>query len=274
MGRTPEELLATAVPGSSVAEFKAKLLREGRWGGELRHRTKQGRELAVEARLQLDTANGRRLVLEATRDVTAQRAAEQRQRLLMRELTHRVRNILTVIQAVARYTLRSEVPREQLVERFEGRLLALANAHALLVQSDWAGADLRDLARQQLGAYATDKSDRVSLEGEPILLPPDVATPFGLVLHELATNAAKHGALSNHSGKITASWTAGERNNHRALQFRWREVDGPVVREPAARGFGSTLIDTAIPGAQVQRQFLPDGLVCTIEVPLPDGQVE
>jgi two-component system CheB/CheR fusion protein len=92
-------------------------------------------------------------VLESTRDVTAQRTAEQHQRLLMRELTHWVRNILTVIQAVARYTLRSDVPREQLVERFEGRLMALANAHALLVQSDWTGADLGELARQQLGAY-------------------------------------------------------------------------------------------------------------------------
>ena len=101
------------------------------------------------------------------------------------------------------------VSRDELVARFEGRLAALANAHTLLVQSDWKGADLGDLARQQLRAYAADNPDRVRLEGGAILLPPDVASPFGLVLHELATNAAKHGALSNHVGKVTAAWTAG-----------------------------------------------------------------
>jgi two-component system CheB/CheR fusion protein len=188
----------------------------------------------------------------------------------MRELTHRVRNILTVIQAVARYTLRSEVPREQLVERFEGRLMALANAHTLLVQSDWKGADVRDLASQQLGAYATDNPDRVRLKGEPILLPPDVATPFGLVLHELATNAAKHGALSNNAGHVSANWTTNGRNNQRFLKFDWKEAGGPAVRKPGAKGFGSTLIDTAIPGAQVKREFRPEGFVCTIEVPLTE----
>jgi two-component system, chemotaxis family, CheB/CheR fusion protein len=173
-----------------------------------------------------------------------------------------------VVQAVARYTLRSEFPKQQLLEQFEGRLSALAGAHSLLVQSEWRGADLRDLARQQLGAHATD---RVRIDGEPILLPPDLATPFGLVLHELATNAAKHGALANHTGRVTAAWTTNERNNHRALRFSWREADGPAVREPAAQGFGSTLIDTAIPGAKVKREFRPDGFSCTIEVPLPEG---
>jgi two-component system, chemotaxis family, CheB/CheR fusion protein len=271
LGKKKELLLGTTMPGSSFAEVKKKLLQDGSWAGELRQRTKDGTELIVESRLQLQAFDGRRLVLESTRDVTARHAAEERQRLLMRELTHRVRNILSVIQAVARYTLRSEVPRDQLVARFEGRLAALANAHSLLVQSDWKGADLRNLARQQLGAYATDNPDRVSLEGNPILLPPDVATPFGLVLHELATNAAKHGALSNHTGKVTAAWRAGERNNHRFLTFDWTEVDGPAVRKPGAQGFGSTLIDTAIPGAQVKREFRPDGFSCTIEVPLSEG---
>ena len=271
LGKKNEQLLGTTVPGSSFAELRRKLLQDGSWAGELRQRTKGGHELIVEGRMALQAFDGGRLVLETGRDVTARRASEERQRLLMRELTHRVRNILSVIQAVARYTLRSEVPREQLVERFEGRLMALANAHTLLVQSDWKGADLRDLARQQLGAYATDNPDRVRLDGEPILLPPDVATPFGLVLHELATNAAKHGALSRDGGKVTANWSAGERNNSRVLKLRWTEEGGPAVRQPGAQGFGSTLIDTAIPGAQVRREFLPNGFACTIEVPLVGG---
>src|SRR5262249_35955351 len=202
---------------------------------------------------------------------TARRASEERQRLLVRELNHRVRNILAVIQAVARYTLRSEVPREQLVERFDGRLAALAGAHTLLVQSDWKGADLHDLAREQLGAHATHNPNPARIQGEPILLPPDVATPFSLVLHELATNAAKYGALSNNAGKVTVNWNGNGRNNQRYLAFEWKEAGGPVVWKPGAQGFGSTLIDTAIPGAKVRREFQPDGLVCTIEVPLAEG---
>ncbi len=176
-----------------------------------------------------------------------------------------------MIQAIARYTLRTDVPKEQLIDRFEGRLSALAGAHTLLVQSEWAGADLRELASQQLGAVASDNPARVRIEGAPILLPPDVATPFGLVLHELATNAAKHGALSNSVGNVTASWATNGRNNQRCLRFNWREAGGPAVRNSGAQGFGSTLIDTAIPGAQVKREFLPDGFACTIDVPLPEG---
>lgn len=271
LGKQNEVLLGTTVPGSSFAELRAKLLQDGSWAGELRQRTKDGKHLIVEGRLELQSFDGGRLVLEIARDVTARHAAEERQRLLMRELTHRVRNILTVIQAVARYTLRSDVPREQLVARFDGRLMALANAHTLLVQSDWKGADLRDLARQQLGAYATDNPNRVRLQGEAILLPPDVATPFGLVLHELATNAAKHGALSNSAGHVTANWRGNGRNNERLVTFEWKEEGGPAVQQPGAQGFGSTLIDTAIPGAQVKREFLRGGFTCTIEVPLAEG---
>jgi two-component system CheB/CheR fusion protein len=274
IGKQNELLLGTTVPGSSFAQLRQRLLQDGSWAGELRQRSKEGKELIVEARMALQSFDGGRLVLETGRDVTANRASEERQRLLVRELTHRVRNILTVIQAVARYTLRSEVPREQLVERFEGRLMALANAHTLLVQSDWKGADLIDLARQQLKAYATDNPDRVRFKGDPILLPPDVATPFGLVLHELATNAAKHGSLSTNGGRVTANWSTNRRNNERFLTFEWKEEDGPAVQQPAAQGFGSTLIDTAIPGAQINREFRPKGFVCRIQLPLSEAPEE
>jgi two-component system CheB/CheR fusion protein len=134
LGKPKEQLLGTTVPGSSFAELKKKLLQDGSWAGELRQRTKDGKNLIVESRLQLQSFDGRRLVLESTRDVTARRASEERQRLLMRELTHRVRNMLTVVQAIARYSLCSDLPKQQLLEHFEGRLSALAGAHTLLVQ--------------------------------------------------------------------------------------------------------------------------------------------
>ncbi|MGH7170327.1 MAG: sensor histidine kinase, partial [Gemmataceae bacterium] len=197
-------------------------------------------------------------------------AGEGRQRLLVSELTHRVRNILAVIQAIARHTLRGDQPKEELLDRFEGRLAALASAHTLLVESDWAGADLAELAHQQLDAYSTHNPDRLHIAGEAISLPADLATPFGLVLHELATNAAKYGALSNENGKVSVTWTNSGGNDQRLLRVEWRETAGPPVKSPAAGGFGSTLIENAIPGAQVERVFHAGGLACKIELALPE----
>jgi two-component system CheB/CheR fusion protein len=199
----------------------------------------------------------------------ALRQSELRQRLLLSELTHRVRNVLAVIQAIARQTLRGSQSKEAFVDQFGGRLTALANSYTLLVQSEWKGADLAELAHQQLGAYAAE--DRFHIEGEPILLPADLATPFGLVLHELATNAAEHGALSVPTGKVAVTWTLNGRNNHRALRFVWKETQGPAPHEPPAGGFGSTLIDGAIPGVQVKREYRPDGFMCTVDLALPES---
>src|SRR5690348_3871486 len=161
----------------------------------------------------------------------ALREGEARQRLLLGELTHRVRNILTVIQAIARHTLRGDQTNKELIDRFEGRLSALASAHTLLVHSDWKGADLAELAQQQLAAYAPQKSDRLRIEGDKVLLPADIATPFGLVLHELAVNAAKHGALANRIGKVAVTWKATPQNSPRMLHFEWRETGGPAVKQ-------------------------------------------
>ena len=200
----------------------------------------------------------------------ALRESEARQRLLLGELTHRVRNILTVIQAIARHTLRGDQTNKGLIDRFEGRLSALASAHTLLVDSEWKGAGLAELAQQQLAAYAPQQQGRLRIEGEPVLLPADLATPFGLVLHELAVNAAKHGVLSNQTGKVAVTWNVTHRSSPRTLHFEWTETGGPPVKRSAPAGFGSALIESAIPGGQVKRELRGDGLVCTIDVPLPD----
>ncbi len=270
LGQDKEKLLGTTLPGSSFADLRAKLQQEGSWAGELRHKTKDGRELTVESRLQLENFNDRRLVLESTRDVTARRAAERRQRLLLNELTHRVRNTLTVIQAVAHHSLRSSASKEDFVERFEGRLAALATAHTLLAGSDWKGADFGEIARQQLAPYVMDNPDRLRLRGETLSLPADLATPFGLVLHELATNAAKYGSLSVASGTVGISWTTDTTNKQRALKVVWQESGGPSVPLPTADGFGMTLISSVIPGARVDRDFRREGFACTIELTLPE----
>jgi two-component system CheB/CheR fusion protein len=195
---------------------------------------------------------------------------EGRQRLLLSELTHRVRNSLAVIQAIARHTLRGAQPKEAELKQFEGRLGALAGVYTLLVESDWNGANLAELAHRQLDAYRGKIPDRLRIAGEAVLLPADLATPFGLVLHELATNAAKHGALSNKTGRVAVTWAVSRGNKGRLIRVEWQETDGPPVQKPAGGGFGKTLIESAIPDAKVKREFRAGGLACTIELELPE----
>jgi two-component system CheB/CheR fusion protein len=248
--------------------MSARLLADGHWDGELRQRAKDGRLLIVEARLDLENVDGRRLVLESTRDVTQRRALQERQQLLLGELTHRVKNTLAVVQAIAHQTELTSPSPAEFVARFSGRLAALANAHSLLVQSDWQGADLAALTRVQLQAYSSDAGKRLQIEGPAILLPADLATPFGLVLHELATNAAKYGALARPAGRVAVTWSLAATDGQCVLRVQWRESGGSKPDENKA-GLGSQLIEHAIPGARVRRQFDKEGLACTIELPLP-----
>lgn len=177
VGNKKNELLRTIVPGSSFAELRAKLHDEGSWSGELKHRTKDGRELIIESRIILETVGGQQLALESTRDVTERKAWDTQQRLLLRELTHRVKNTLTVVQSIAHQTRRFSKSYEEFTDRLDGRLAALAGAHSLLVDSDWRGADLATLAQKQFEPYAGGNTDRVRIKGGPMFLPADLATP-------------------------------------------------------------------------------------------------
>jgi two-component system, chemotaxis family, CheB/CheR fusion protein len=154
IGQRKDALLQTQVPGSSFDEMKAQLQRDGSWTGELTHATKDGRTKIVDARLQLESFDGRRLVLESTRDITGRKTWESRQRMLLNELAHRMRNTLAVVQAIAHQTFRDVPQSLQSLEAFDGRLTAFANAHELLAASNWQSADLRVLAADQLKSSA------------------------------------------------------------------------------------------------------------------------
>jgi two-component system CheB/CheR fusion protein len=272
LGKKKEVLLGTSVPGSSFAELRAKLLDSGTWSGELTHRTKDGRELTVESRIVLDRVGGRRFALESTRDITERRMLEQRQQLLLGELSHRIKNTLAVVQAIAHQTQRYSRSPEDFIKRFDGRLQALSNAHSLLLGSSWTGAEVEAIARSQLDAYrSADNPDRLRIEGDPVTLPADLATPFGLVLHELATNAAKHGALSSPGGGVSLRWSMATRNKTPTLTVVWSESGGPPVQPPKKSGFGGVLIENGLPQAVVRREFRPEGLVCTMEIPVPEA---
>jgi two-component system CheB/CheR fusion protein len=136
------------------------------------------------------------------------------------------------------------------------------------VDSEWQGADLRALTRVQLRPYAPANAKRLQIEGPAILLPSELATPFALVLHELATNAAKYGALSEQAGHISVRWDVSKNNGRRDLRLVWHERGGPSPAKAPPAGLGSDLIDHAIPRARVRRELHEDGLVCTIELSL------
>ncbi len=201
--------------------------------------------------------------VDVTERTEAEAAWEQRQRMLLDELSHRVKNTLAVVLAVTRQSLRGKVD-DDVWNALELRLEALAKAHDLLVSNEWRGASLEALARHQLAAY----QDRLSLSGPAVILQPGIATPLGLMLHELATNAAKYGALSLPGGQVRLNWeTRDLEGGVRVLELTWTERGGPPVKQPKSLG-ASLLMDHAIADARVTRDFKPEGLVCAVSVPL------
>jgi two-component system CheB/CheR fusion protein len=205
-------------------------------------------------------------------DVTDQREAEKkweaRQQLLIGELSHRVRNTLSVVQAVVGQTLRSRDADPDLQKIVGERLQSIAKTHEMIVRGDWSGAELGAILREQLGPHLGLGATRVELEGPSVMLPSENATSVGLLVHELATNATKYGALSQPAGTIRLGWRLVDDGRERRVRMVWQENGGPKVTEPVRAGFGSSLIDNGLPGATVDRDFRPDGLICTIEFPL------
>ncbi len=209
------------------------------------------------------------LILSA--DVGVRRQAEERQRLLAAELDHRVKNTLATVQALASLTLRSSKSPEAFKKTFEARLQAMASGHNLLARGGWEGASLREIVREMLAPYA-DADKRIAASGPHVRLVPAAATTLIMVLHELATNAAKHGALSTAAGRVALDW----RSDGGAVELRWAESAGPPVQPPTRRGFGSTSIEQSIVsslGGEARFDFAPAGLVCTMRLPLSDKVV-
>src|SRR5262245_37992226 len=202
-------------------------------------------------------------------DISDRKQLEINQKLLLGELAHRVKNMLSIVQAMARQTLRGSA-EEGALASFESRLRALAAAHDLLLASDWKGTDLAQLVQHQMALHLGPNGRQMTSAGPEVSLPPGLSTSFGILVHELATNALKYGALSENRGTVHLTWTVPARNGRRVLLFRWEEKDGPRIAKPEVTGFGSYLIEHGLPEASVKREFPSTGLICTIELPL-DG---
>jgi two-component sensor histidine kinase len=212
-------------------------------------------------------------------DVTHQKREEDRLRFLLDELNHRTQNTLATVQAIAMQTLHGLADGEA-VETFEGRILALSKAHSLLGRENWDAVSLHDVIEKILQPFGLndDLVTRFSVDGLHVHLQSKTALTLAMVLHELATNAAKHGALSSgFNGHIDISWKVEPSPQGDRMRLRWQESGGPPVSPPRRKGFGSRLIEAGLAqdlDGEVHLAYQPAGVVCRIVMPIPEGATE
>lgn len=203
-------------------------------------------------------------------DVTERKEADAHLRLLLRELTHRSKNLLAVIQAMARQTARHAGSIDAFLAQFGARLQALAASHDLLIRENWYGASLGELVRSQIAVYIERGAGQIAFEGPEVALKPEAAQNLGLALHELAVNAAQFGALSVPGGRVSISWGRDGTGDDNSVALDWREQFGPKVKARRKRGFGSMVIERNLVRAleaKVNLDFDPDGVRCHIVIP-------
>jgi PAS domain S-box-containing protein len=200
-------------------------------------------------------------------DISERKRAEQHQRLLMDELSHRAKNLLAIVQAVAQQTFRDGGSPDTMRAAFEGRLGALSAAHDILTRQRWESAPITALIGATVAAASAD-GERFELDGPDILLPPKTGVSLAMAVHELATNALKYGSLQSEAGHVSVTWTA----DGGRLRLEWRERGGPPVSPPRRHGFGTRMIQRGLAaelGGTVTMDFLPEGVVCRVDAPLP-----
>ncbi|MCG7393488.1 PAS domain-containing protein [Microvirga sp. ACRRW] len=213
-------------------------------------------------------------VAERTWAAVERARSDARQRLLINELNHRVKNTLATVQSVAAHSFRIGDPNAGRAA-FEARLFALSKTHDVLTRENWEGANLQDIVQEAMAPYARDNIERFKVSGEPIQLPPRIALPLAMALHELSTNAAKYGAFSSETGEVLIEWTLIRVEDAPRLVLKWSEHGGPLTQAPTHKGFGSRLIERGLSrelGGTVDLDYRPTGLVCTVSFPLPEAE--
>jgi len=257
--RKTEERLREALASEEdyVAEFRLRRSSPPRWIA--------GRGRVVER----DEAGKPLLIIGVNFDISEQKSAEERQRLLLRELNHRVKNTLATVQALASQTVRHAREPKHFLEGFGSRLQALGAAHNLLTDREWRDIDLGDLVKLEVMPFLKDEESRIRISGRQVFLSPDQAVAIGLILHELADNAIKYGALSTANGHVELDWRVLRVAEGERLVLAWQERGGPSVTPPEKYGFGSILIQRSLGkvlSSGVRHDFAPTGVEAEISL--------
>lgn len=254
-----EEALQESLTHGTDYSSEARVATSARW-------------LAMRGRVYQRDAEGRPLVMMgASIDTTESKQNAEQMRMLLRELNHRVKNTLAMIQSVARQTIRQNPNPRAFLEAFTGRLRTISEAHVLLADRDWSGVQLYEVVASQLGPNFLTRPDRAKVQGEDVMLPPDHALGLGLILHELTTNAHRHGAWASSMGVVEIDWEIAE-TPEPGLKLHWREKGGPAVSKPDEYGLGARLIERSLAkvlDSEVELSFDPAGVSATIWLPLP-----
>jgi two-component sensor histidine kinase len=255
----------------------------------LRHAIEHGDDIVVDFRIRIPDGGERwihvcgrveyepdgtpLLVGGISQDITARRRDEDHRTLLAHELSHRVKNTLTALQAVVAQTMRRAASIEDAASTLASRIQAMSAANDLLIAERFESASIRDLLDRALAPFGVEDDRRFVLEGADVSLPPRLVTGFALALHELATNATKYGALSDPEGVVHVAWTVLPRRDGRHLRLRWTERGGPSVAPPSRTSFGSALIQRVLAseiGGTAELTFPAAGVVFTAVAPLPE----
>jgi two-component sensor histidine kinase len=213
------------------------------------------------------------LIFGVNYDITERKLGDERQRLLLRELNHRVKNTLATVQALATQTVRHAQKPSEFLEAFSARLQALGVAHGLLSDREWRGIGVSELVQIEVKPFDSAEQPRIALSGGAYFLTPDQALGLGLILHELGSNALQYGSLSAPSGKVDLDWRAHGKKGARRLVLSWRESGGPPVALPDRHGFGTILIRRSLAkviSSEVTHEFRPEGVFAEISMPLED----
>lgn len=269
LGRPVEILLpqrARVAHREAVAAFATSSAAGNRMMGALREvigRRKDGIEFPAEASLSRRNAEGRVVLTVVIRDVTARKLADEQRLILSREIAHRFKNMMAVVNSILSLTARNAPTKKALVASLRGRLATLARAHEMLLGSETESADLRAVLEGELSPYRIRGVSNVRLIGEPCLLLGPQVVNVALAIHELATNAAKYGAFGSATGRVEVRWSASDR----ILDLHWRETGGPATSEPTGGGFGTKLIRRLL-GAGVRFEYPTEGLQAWLRIEL------
>ncbi len=267
---TADELRARYAPGEQerIRQETEKAISEGERQIEIEFQSMQPggdtRWLLLRAEVTLAEDGSYERAIGVLMDIDARKRSAERQALLLRELNHRVKNSLSVVQSLAAQSLRGDKAKPEAVRDFRDRIEALARANDVLLQQDWVAFSLPSLVAQIIEPYRDDEHRRFVVEGDNLDLPPSLNVPVALALHELCTNAAKYGALSNDEGFVRISW----RRTGRHIEFDWSEQGGPPVAAPRDDGFGTRLVSKVLASqiGEVDLSFPESGVRCRMRL--------